>query len=227
MAFSQELQQRFHRLYCGVVYDAMRFDIGYANPFVVDQAIKPAWGLRSNQVLFGHAFTCRGQLVPEEKHIDDTVRIAMFHEFTSGCIQVIDAGGDESVAHFGDISGKIARKFGCEGAVIDGNTRDVRLLEVDRFPVFCRGVQPVDAYGKWQIVEYQVPISLRGIHGRVEVLPNDYIYADADGALVIPRHLADEVCIRAEKRLLRENLVREKLKGADDIQSLYDEIGRW
>src|SRR5512134_2680584 len=111
------LKERFARLYAGVVYDAMRFDVEWPRPFVLAAGIKPAWKLQPGAVLFGPAFTCKGERVQDPKHIDDTIRIRMFRSFTPGCVQVIETGGDRSVAHFGDISGKIARKFGAAGAV--------------------------------------------------------------------------------------------------------------
>ena len=221
------LEERFGRLYGGVIYDAMRFDIRWSRPFVLDHAIKPAWPSSAGEVLFGPAFTCTGERVRDDCDIDDTVRIRMFRSFTSGCIQVIDTGGDRTVAHFGDISGKIARKFGARGAVIDGFTRDVRILEQDRFPVFCRGVQPIDAFGRWQIVAYEEPISLAGCEGPVVVHPGDYVFGDPDGVIVLPRDLAEEACALAEARLAREDTVRRRLAETDDIQALYDEIGRW
>lgn len=223
----RKLHDRYKKLYCGVVYDAMCFDIKYSKPFVVHKSIKPAWKIRDEQVLFGHAFTCKGQVVQHKDDIDDTIRIKMFNEFTEGCVQVIDTGHDDSVAHFGDISAKIARKFGCVGAVVDGNTRDLRIIENDQFVVFCRGIQPVDAFGKWQIVQYQCDIKLRGIHGEVVVSPNDYIFGDPDGLIVISKNLVEDVCKLAEKRLEQENLVRERLKNTENIQQLYKEIGRW
>lgn len=174
------LKERYEKLYCGVIYDAICFDIKYSKQFVVDKTIKPVWKLLDRQVLFGHAFTCKGQLVHHESDIDDMIRIKMFSEFTEGCVQVIDTDGDDTVAHFGDISGKIAKKFGCAGVVIDGYTRDVRFIEKDQFPIFCRGVQPVDAYGRWQIVEYQTDIALSGTHGKILVSPDDYIFGSVD-----------------------------------------------
>ena len=227
MPDTQELRQRYEKLYSGVVYDALTFDLQFQRPLAVDQAIKPAWAPPTHRVTFGHAFTCRGRLVLHTQDIDDTVRIKMFREFTPGCVQVLDAGQDCSVAHFGDISGRIARKFGCVGAVIDGNTRDVALLERDGFMVYCRAVQPVDAFGRWQIVEYQTEIALRGIQGPVSVRPTDFIFADNDGVLVVPGEVVDDVCSCAEKRLRREDMVRERLRTTDDVQGLYDEIGRW
>ncbi|HEY3495193.1 MAG TPA: RraA family protein [Polyangiaceae bacterium] len=222
-----ELRERFSRLYLGVVYDALRFDLNEREPFVVHRECKPIYPLRAEEFVFGPAFTCRGERVSDPAHVDDAVRIRMFQSFTPGCVQVIDAGGDDTVAHFGDISGKLARKFGAVGAVIDGYSRDARIIEQDRFPVFCRGTQPTDAYGKWQIVAYQVPVFLAGPEGRVKVCPGDYVYADPDGVIVIRAGSVAEVCRLAEARVERENLVRRELRETSDIQALYDRIGRW
>ncbi len=221
------LRPRYERLYSGVVYDAMCFDVRHPQPFVVHHAIKPVWSMGTQPALFGPAFTCRGQRVSHPDHVDDTVRLRMFEKFTPDCVQVIDTDGDGTVAHFGDISGKLARRAGACGAVIDGFTRDARILEEDRFPVFARGTQPIDAFGRWQIVSYQVPVWLDGIEGRVPVHPGDYVFGDPDGVLVIPRILGERVCVAAEERMAREQVVRERLIGQTDVMEIYREVGRW
>jgi 4-hydroxy-4-methyl-2-oxoglutarate aldolase len=113
------------------------------------------------------------------------------------------------------------------GRVVDGYVRDSALLKRDGFPVYCRGTQPIDAYGRWQIVDYQVDVFLHGTDGLVRVRPNDYIFADSDGVIVIPGELGDEVCRLATERMARENRIRENLSGYEDIQRLHDELGRW
>lgn len=220
------LTERFRRLYAGVVYDAMTFDLGLAHPFVVHHGVRSAWPLGAT-VVCGPAFTCRGERVRAPEHVADLVRLDMLRAMAPGCVQVLDTGGDDSVAHFGDISGKLARRHGALGVVIDGFTRDVALLERDRFPVFCRGVQPIDAFGRWQIVEFQAPVELPGIDGRVRVHPGDYVFADPDGVLVIPAARAAEVATRAEQRLVQEDEVRRRLDADADAVALYHEVGRW
>jgi 4-hydroxy-4-methyl-2-oxoglutarate aldolase len=221
----EDLRERFGNLYSGLIYDAMRHDIQYAGNFVAHRAIKPLSPEVSH--IFGPAFTCTGRRVSAEDSINESVRLGMFQSFTQGCIQVIDSGNDDTVAHFGDISGRIARKFGSNGAVVDGYTRDARLLNQDEFPTFCRGIQPIDAYGRWQITEYQVDISLSANEGSILVSPGDFVYGDPDGVLIIPRHLAAEVCSLAEKRFATERLIRDKIRDYSDIQLLNDEVGRW
>lgn len=223
---STSLAVEFDNLYSGIIYDTMRHDLDYSASFVLDKTIKPVRPL-GQRTLFGHAFTCKGRPVASTDTIDDTIRLKMFQDFTAGCVQVIDTSGDETCAHFGDISGRIARKFGCVGAVVDGNTRDARLIERDSFVVFCRGVQPIDAYGRWQIVDYQTEIQLRGIDGPIVVTPDDYIFGDADGVLLIPKQIVSDVCGLATLRLHHENRLRDELGSYSDIQKLHDEIGRW
>lgn len=221
----ENLRSRYSKLYAGVVYDAMTFDVKYDKPFVLKKEIKPGW--KFEDVLFGPAFTCKGCKVLDESHIDDTVRIKMFKAFYKGCVQVISSGGFRDVAEFGDISGKLARKFGAEGVVLDAPTRDIKLIKADKFPIFCDGVQPVDAYSKWQITEFEVPVTMPGLGGTVEINPGDYIYADPDAVIVIPKDIVQKVLELAELRLDKENRVRRELLNTEDIQDLYDKVGRW
>lgn len=213
------------RLYAGVVYDAMAFDLKAKEPFLLRKEVKPVWNFEG--VMFGPAFTCRGERVLDESHIDDAIRIEMFKSFYPGCVQVVSSGGYREIAQFGDISGKIARKFGAVGAVVDAPTRDARLIKEDGFHLFSDGVQCVDAYGKWQIVEFEVPVIMEGIQGDVVVEPGDFIFGDTDGVIRIPKQLVDETLACAVTRLERENRVRAEVSLTDDIQALYDKVGRW
>lgn len=93
--------------------------------------------------------------------------------------------------------------------------------------LFSDGVQCTDAYGKWQITEFEVPVIMPGIHGNVEISPGDYIFGDQDGVLVIPKDLVEKVISGAEERLKRENLVREEIYNTNDILELNNRVGRW
>lgn len=219
------LAEKFGGLYSGVLYDTLTFDLKVKTPFLLRKEIKPVW--KFSTVLFGPAFTCKGQRVLDESHIDDTIRLKMFQQFYEGCVQVISSGGYHEVAQFGDISGKIARKFGAVGAVIDAPTRDVKLIEKDGFKLFGDGVQPTDAYGKWQITEYETPITMEGVQGTVVIQPGDYIFGDPDGVIVIPQALVEEVLELAMARQDREDLVRKEIYATNDILELNNKVGRW
>jgi regulator of RNase E activity RraA len=219
----------FSKLYSGVIYDALIFDLKYEKPFLLNSKIKKFSGKNLNYV--GPAFTCFGKSVNKKSEIKDYIRIEMFKKFFKGCFQIISTDEDEKVAHFGDISGMIAKKFGAIGVVIDGNTRDLDLLKKNDFPVFCKDVFPVDAYGKWQIIEFAKPILMSGKNEKVKVNHGDIIFADSDAVISIDINIVHEVLALSLKRLKRENSIRKEIKKispkANNIQKMYDKIGRW
>jgi|TARA_B110000114_G_scaffold178053_1_gene210588 4-hydroxy-4-methyl-2-oxoglutarate aldolase len=219
----------FSKLYAGVIYDALVFDLNYKKPFLLDSCIKKVSGNKKNYI--GPAFTCTGKTVKKTSEIKDHIRIEMFKEFFKGCFQVISTGGDDTVAHFGDISGLIAKKFGAIGVVMDGNTRDIDLLKKNNFPVFCKDIFPVDAYGSWQIIDYGKPIIMKGKKGSVQVNQGDIIFADSDAVICIHKNIAKQVLKLSLTRLKRENMIRKEIKKISlkpkNIHKMYKKIGRW
>jgi regulator of RNase E activity RraA len=63
--------------------------------------------------------------------------------------------------------------------------------------------------------------------GSITVTPNDFLFCDGDGVLVIENNLVEDVLRLAEERNNRENLVRQEILNTNNIQALYDRIGRW
>jgi regulator of RNase E activity RraA len=204
------------------------FDVKYDKPFVFDRKIQLPW--KCKKPMFGHAFTCTGGHIWDLKDMNDEIRIEMFDKFTPGCVQVLDADFEDSVALFGDVSGRIAKKFGAVGAVIDAATRDVGLLEDIDFPVFCKGVNMCSALNIWQIEDYQVTIYPRDIYGDIMTIePNDYIFGDGDGVLCIPKDILEDVLHYAEGRMESENTVRAKIQDASvkDLLQMKKEMVVW
>jgi regulator of RNase E activity RraA len=220
------LAARLRALYSGVVYDAVRFDLGRTDPFVLIPAVKLAPGQPADVCLVGPAFTCEGEEVADPDDLDDHFRLRMLEDMTPGCVQVIATGGNQTVAHFGDISGRLAAAHGAVGVLIDGNTRDAARLARDGFPVFCHTTTPVDAFGTWQLVRHQRPVELAGIGGPVVVEPGDWVFADADGALVLRQEDVESVVVAAERRFVTEDEVRTRI-GTSTPLALYEEVGRW
>lgn len=220
----RSLTRRYGKLYAGVVYDAMAFDLKLKRPFVVSRHVKPLWRMR--RPLVGPAFTCLGRRVPPGGSLCDTVRLEMLSDMHRGCVQVIDTGHDTTCAHFGDVSAQLARQHGAAGCVIDGYTRDAQRIERQRFPLFVRGTQPTDAYGRWQITRWGVEVTLQGPEGDVRVRPGDLVFGDQDGVLVVPAEHAETVCRCAEVRRGREDMVRRQVRPGNEL-ALYDRVGRW
>lgn len=147
-------------------------------------------------------------------------------ESPAGSVLCFDCGGDMQPAHFGEMSCQLAYAHGCRGMLIAGNCRDTQyVLKMADFPIFTFGTRP-NAFGGWIVTEVNVPIFLPGhLTHYVKVMPGDYIFADNDGAQLIPAALVDEVLLRVEKIFEKESAERELLAAGMPIDEVYRKFG--
>ena len=68
-----------------------------------------------------------------------------------------------------------------------------------------------------RVVDINVPIAC----GDAPVWPGDVIVGDADGCIVIPAHLADEIADEAVEMTACEDFVTEKVHEGRSILGLY------
>ena len=94
-----------------------------------------------------------------------------------------------------------ASRRGCVGAVVDGGIRDTAFIRSTGFPIFHRFTSPADAVGRFNIVDFNCPVTIGGV--RVE--PGDYVFGDEDGVVIVPSALTLEVLEKAERMLVRES----------------------
>jgi regulator of RNase E activity RraA len=79
-------------------------------------------------------------------------------------------------------------RIGLAAVVVDGFVRDLERLSTLELPIFARGLTPQGPG------EAGVPLRI----GEAEVRSGDWIVADADGVVVIPKDDLDDVLSRAE-----------------------------
>lgn len=216
----QNLKELYKPLYCGLIYDVMKFDLKLDN-FVIPRSagpIIPAWDFKG--YVFGKAFTAVGHKTPNP---DETIIRDMIDDLEHDSVYILQAN-DNSRAHFGDITAKFLQRAGVQGAIIQGWTRDIQLIEEDNFKIWCKGVQPQDSFDRWHITDYKCPIVI----GNIFITPQDYIYADRDGIIVIPEQIVYEVAKLAHKRKLKEDKIRNIILTTDmSSTEIKQQIGRW
>jgi regulator of RNase E activity RraA len=137
--------------------------------------------------------------------------------------EVVIAGTAGSVqnAPWGELLSTAARARGARGAVIDGLVRDVKKIWALQFPVFARGIKPVDSKGRGVILDYNVPIECAG----VRVAPGDLVFADYDGVIVVPAEVLPQVVQLATEKVEKENGSRNDLMAGAYLRDVFDKYG--
>lgn len=218
---SQEMsviRDRYLRLYGGLIFDVLEH-LGRPNQ-AVSHAITP---LNGGMKLAGPAFTVKGTVSCEKDESKRYKRLAMIKQMSFPCVEVRDAGTPFHVALYGELSATSARAHGAVGALIDGGTRDSAHLINMGFPVFARYRNPVEAFGRWMMLDYQVPIRLHGeLSESIIVHPGDFIFGDLDGVVVIPQALTMQVLEECERIMGIEDVARGEFARGDDPVAVFE-----
>ena len=143
-------------------------------------------------------------------------RVAV-EECPPGCVLVIDSRKDARAASAGGILVTRLMKRGCEGAVTDGGFRDsAEIAGLDFAAYHSRPAAPTNLTLS-QAVDINVPIGC----GDAPVWPGDVIVGDADGCIVLPAHLVDELAAEAVEMTAFEDFVTERVRDGATIRGLY------
>ena len=135
----------------------------------------------------------------------------------AGNVLVMDARRDASAATGGDILMTRLMVRGVAGVVTDGGLRDSPTIEKLPWPAYCGGRAAPLNLVRHHAVESQVPIGCGG----VAVYPGDVLVGDAEGVVVIPARIADEIATEAESQTQFEDWVEDKVKEGRSIFGLY------
>src|ERR1700686_1005311 len=133
------------------------------------------------------------------------------------CVVVADAMGVLGAGIFGDILCMRMVKRGVSALITDGVMRDKHGVVATGLPVWCAGVAAPASVNQLTFVGWNEPIGC----GSCAIFPDDIIVADDDGAVVIPKDLADFVATEGAEHEPRKSwLGREEEKGAK-LPGLY------
>jgi regulator of RNase E activity RraA len=136
-------------------------------------------------------------------------------------VMVVCSNGSTRAALWGELLSTAAAYRGAAGAVIDGLSRDVKLIKKMGFPVFCRGVRPISSKGRVIAVDYNCAVEVGG----VTVHPGDLVVADLDGVVVVPSDAAEEVVQRALGIVDSEKKTRSELRRGAGLSDVYRKYG--
>jgi 4-hydroxy-4-methyl-2-oxoglutarate aldolase len=127
-----------------------------------------------------------------------------------GSVLVVTHEGDNSCGGWGEIASVAALARGLRGLITDGAVRDTGPCRQLGFPIFSQGVS-IKGTTKAFPGAVNVPIVCAG----ASVRPGDYVVADEDGVVVIPRDQAQTLARQAQERDRREAEIMERLRAGD------------
>ena len=195
------------------------FKRGLRNQFIQD--VRPLNPGLPNMV--GPAFTLR--YMPAREDLN-TLNVFQDHQHPQrqaveqcppGAVLVMDSRKDARAASAGAILVSRLMVRGVAGVVTDGGFRDSPEIARLAIPAYHQRPAAPTNITLHQAIDINVPIGC----GDAPVFPGDVIVGDAEGVVVIPAHLADEVASEAVEMTAFEDFVQERVLAGQSILGLY------
>jgi len=210
-----EIVARYEKLYTGCVNDVLR-ELCLTHQALPSRIVP----LRDEMVLAGFAFTIRSNTDPTVAG-ELELRVKMLDELRPNMVCVWNANGVDDASHWGGVMTKMSMKQGVRGAIIDGGIRDTKDILEQKFPIWYRYRISNGSLSRAKITGYQVPI----VVGGVQIKPGDLLFADIDGAVVVPRKLVIPVLERAEGIETNELEFKEWIEAGLSPEQVHDRGG--
>ncbi|MGM9483146.1 ribonuclease activity regulator RraA [Roseateles sp. NT4] len=138
-------------------------------------------------------------------------------ECPEGAVLVIDSRKDPRAASAGGILVARLMVRGVAGVVTDGGFRDSPDIAKYAFPAYHSRPSAPTNLTLHQAIAINEPIGC----GDAPVFPGDIVVGDAEGVIVIPAHLADEIASEAVEMTVFEDYVQAKVMGGRSVLGLY------
>lgn len=193
---------------------------GFRNQMI--QGVQPLGNLDDGSMV-GPAFTLRYMPAREDLNGISVFRNPAHpqrkavEECPPGAVFVIDSRKDARAASAGSILVTRLMVRGVAGIVTDGGFRDAAEIAALDIPAFHVRPSAPTNLTIHQAIDIDVPIGC----GDAPVFPGDVIVGDADGVIVIPAHLAEEIANEAVEMTAYEDFVAERVRAGQSIRGLY------
>ena len=206
------LIERLQQCYSSAVHDVMRAQ-GH-NDCVLPYTLQP---LVPGTKLAGEVWTFSGYIDhTADRHETLLQWTRVLSSVPRGKIPVCQPHNSE-IALMGELSAQALMQRDVPGCIVDGGCRDVELLIQYDFPVFRRFDTPSDIVGRWLPTRLGEPLTI----GTVTITTGDYVLADRDGIVIIPRAMAEQVISETESKINTESALRNAILAGEDPEQAY------
>nr|BFF08831.1 ribonuclease activity regulator RraA [Microbacterium flavescens] len=146
-----------------------------------------------------------------------------FDAVGEGEVIVIEARGEAGSGTLGDILAIRAHARGAAGIVTDGGVRDADAVTAVGIPVYTTGAHPAVLGRKHVPWDHDVTIGCGG----TTVQPGDVIVGDADGVIVIPPALVEEVVDAALAQEDEDAWIAQRVAEGHPVDGLFPMNAEW
>ncbi|QIZ98140.1 fumarylacetoacetate hydrolase family protein [Leifsonia sp. PS1209] len=146
-----------------------------------------------------------------------------FDALGPGDVLVIEARGERGSGTVGDVLALRAQVAGAAGIVTDGGVRDLAIVAALDIPTYHAGGHPAVLGRKHVPWDADITVACGG----AAVQPGDVIVGDADGLLVIPTALVEEVVADALEQEREEEFIAEQVAAGATIDGLFPMNAEW
>ena len=209
---------RLEAVYTGALHDVMRA-MGLTN-FVLPPEILP---LAHGDKLAGPIYTVEGKSGTDfDAHETLLEWTGLLSKAPSGHVVICQPNTHE-VALMGELSAETLKFKGIRGYIVDGGSRDVEFLLNMEFSTWCSFKTPKDIVGRWLPVSFNETIRI----GDVDISGGDWVLADLDGIVILPKDKAEEIVAETEHVIGTENKIRSAIFEGMDPQDAYLKWGKF
>ena len=210
------LEMMRRSLYSAVVADALD-GLGYRRQSPRVQ-LRP---LTTDALLVGR---CKTTLWTDMAHEDPrpyALELAAVDACQADDVLIAAAGGSLRSGIWGELLSTAAGNAGCAGVIVDGAVRDVAKMRQMGFPVFALGACVYDSQNRQRVVDVDVPVEIDG----VRFSPGDWVFADEDGVVVVPREIEEQALRAAWNKVHAENITRDAIKDGMKAAAAFEKYG--
>jgi regulator of RNase E activity RraA len=88
------------------------------------------------------------------------------------------------------------------------------------FPLYSKGIFPVNSKGRLTVSAFDAPVTCGG----VLVHSGDIVFAEFDGIAVIPSRIAEQVLEQAVEIALKEDGMRQALQDGSSLKAAWEKF---
>ena len=213
--FKKFFKVEFKDSYCSGLFSDELDKLGYQNQVIL--------GLKLNNFKLRCFGIIRSLSIKTIKTENENIRKGL--TFLDGLSEseILVVKGSNQFAYFGELMTRLSINKNLPGTIIDGLTRDSFYTKTTNFPIFARGYSPVDIKGRGRVEDTDLEFKIND----VVIIPGDYIFADNDAIVVIPKLILENHYDNFNEAAKKEEETKKLIQKEISVNDLLNNVNEF